>query len=66
MERNLGMPIEPIRDRNSNIDISISQVKFFDVIVLPLLSALTVCFTATLPLLHTAQKNRALNVKPFD
>lgn len=61
MERELGITVDPMRDRLSDVDISMSQVKFFDLIVLPLYQSLSECFVGTIPFLQAAKQNRGLN-----
>ncbi len=55
-ERALGLPISPLCDRNSS-GVTKSQVGFFEVVVLPLLTNFTARFPAARPVLHSAVSN---------
>lgn len=58
IEAQYGIPHTPMTDRSNSVDIRSSQISFFDVVILPMFSLLTIYFQGTMPMLLTVQKNR--------
>ncbi len=55
-ERALGLPISPLCDRNG-LGVTKSQVGFFEVVVLPLITNFSVRFPTAQPIVTTASAN---------